>query len=144
MTRRCLLAFVAVALILVTMQFVGCKKAVSYTTSSLSEVTLTTAVDKKLKPTNATNVFSTNPPRIYCTFKLTMTSPSVAVKAEWIYVNKADGTEYLINYWMEITKGPQYMAMFVDRPPKGWPKGDYKVVLYVDDEEELSVPFRIK
>jgi hypothetical protein len=29
-------------------------------------------------------------------------------------------------------------------PDNTWPKGDYKVVLYVDDEEEASVFFKVE
>ncbi len=135
----------AVILILMIMLFIGCGgDSVSFNTDSLREVTMTKAVDKNLKPVGATDVFTTKTSIIYCSFELIEASPGIAVTAEWIYVDKQKGTNYLIEAWTEISEGPGYMSMFIRRPPKGWPRGDYMVVLYIDNRKELSVPFKIK
>ena len=143
MTRKWLVILIAISIVLATM-LTGCGNPSSLSTDSLSDVTLAKGVDKNLKPLKPTYVFSSDTSRIYCTFTLTKESPNVILNAAWIYVNRENNTDYLIDDWTELTEGPRSIAMFINRPPSGWPMGDYKIVLYVDSKEELIVPFRIK
>lgn len=72
--------------------------------------------------------------------------PDTEVKAEWIYVQgELEGTEnYLIDDYSLTAEGTLYLSFSLTEPDAGWPKGEYKVILYVDGKEKLSVPFTVQ
>ena len=117
----------------------------------ISEVTMTVMVDEEGKPLYPTNVFRTDADVFFCSFKVTDAPPDTQIRGEWTYVSGEVEEEIGQNYVMdEITitvEGTQYAAVFYRRPPLPtyrWPKGEYKVVLYVNDKEETSAPFTVK
>ena len=44
---------------------------------------------------------------------------------------------------VESADSGYYLAFFFDKPTSGWVKGEYKVVLSVNSQEKLSIPFSI-
>lgn len=141
-----LIVAIITASLLLAMPLAGCKGEVSFTTASLSEATMCQSVDKDMRPVNAINVFNADTPKIFCSFKLSNAPPDTEIKAEWIYIEgEVEGlNNFLIDDWSAITKGTHYISTSMTRPDDGWPRGEYKVALYIDGKEQLSVPFTIE
>jgi hypothetical protein len=118
--------------------------------SSITEGVMTTAVDNDSKPTGpVSSSFLSSTPSIYCSFKVAGVVPEDMIKASWYYVKgEAVGKENeLLNETFTIAESDTasyYLAFYLDKPVSGWYKGDYKVVLSVNNAEKLSVPFSIK
>lgn len=118
--------------------------------SVVTEGVMTTAVDNDSKPTGpVVTSFNASVPVIYCSFKITGAVPEDMIKASWYYVKgEAVGRENeLLNETFTIAESDvesYYLAFYLDKPVSGWFKGDYKVVLSVNNAEKLSVPFSIK
>jgi len=117
----------------------------------ISEVTMTVMVDEDGKPLYPTNVFRTDADVFFCSFKVTDAPLDTKIRGVWTYVSGEVEDQIGKNYVMdEITitvEGTRYAAVFYRRPPLPsyrWPRGEYKVVLYVDEKEEMSVPFTVK
>ena len=64
----------------------GYEAEASPATVSLSEATMTTAVDSDLRPLDTTDVFAPDTPDIHCSAKLSNAPSDTEVKAEWIYI----------------------------------------------------------
>lgn len=141
--------FIIACLILIAVLFsgcIGCTAYKSYESESLKEITLSPEVDKKLKPVDTTTVFNSDTKMIFCSFNPSKLPIGTKITARWIYI-KGEAKElsnYIIEEWHEIVKKEGPLAMFIRRPANGWPKGSYGVVLFVDDREEISVPFTVK
>jgi len=145
--RKVVIFIVAtMALLLLSIPITGCEREVSFTTASLTEATMCQSVDDSMQPLNATDVFAPDTSEIFCSVKLSNAPPDTEVKAEWIYIEGEleDISNYLIDEWSLTANGTQYLSHSITIPDAGWPKGDYKIVLYVNGEEELSVPFAVK
>jgi len=138
---------------LAAMPLVGCAEedGVSPATGLLSEATMARGVDDNNRPVDPTGVFSTDAEGFFCSFKLTDAPPDTKIKAEWIYVGGDVEAEIGENYTIEvhngIAEGTGYTSIVLPLPPMPdyqWPRGDYKVILYVDDQKEVSVPFKVE
>lgn len=138
------IASVIVALLLMVISLTACE--VSITTASLSEATMCLNVDENMRPIDATDVFTTDTPEIFCSVKLSHAPPDTEVKAEWIYVEGEleDMENYLITDYTLTADGTKYLSFSVTKPDAGWPKGEYKITLYVEGKEKLSVPFTVQ
>ena len=116
----------------------------------ITEGVMTTAVDNDSKPTAPVVIsFDASVPVIYCSFKVSGVAPEEIIKASWYYVGgEAEGKENeLLNETFTITESDAtsyYLAFYLDKPASGWYKGDYKVVLSVNNVEKLAVPFSIE
>jgi hypothetical protein len=137
-----LIASIIVVLLLLAISFTACE----VTTASLSEATMCRSVDSDMRPIDATDIFATDIPEIFCSVKLSSAPPDTEVKAEWIYVQgELEGTEnFLIDDYSLTAEGTLYLGFSLTKPEAGWPKGEYKVILYVDGKEKLSVPFTVQ
>jgi len=118
--------------------------------SAISEGVMTAAVDNDSRPTGpVVTSFDSSIPVIYCSFKITGVVPEDMIKASWYYVKGeavGRGNE-LLNETFTIAESDAdsyYLAFYLDKPVSGWHKGDYKVVLSVNNAEKLSVPFSIQ
>ena len=146
MKKLAILAVIIMASLLLAIPLIGCEGEVSFTTASLSEATMCQSVDEDMRPVDATDVFTPDTPEIFCSFKLSNAPPDTEIKSEWIYVEgELEGvTDHLITDWSMTADGTHYIYASITRPDEGWPKGDYRLILYVDGKEELSVPYTIK
>jgi hypothetical protein len=136
------IASIVVASLLFAISLIACE----VTTASLSEATMCLSVDSDMRPVDATDIFATDTPEIFCSVKLSSAPSDTDVKAEWIYVQgELEGTEnYLIDDYTLTAEGTLYLGFSLTEPDTGWPTGEYKVILYVDGEEKLSVPFTVQ
>jgi hypothetical protein len=118
--------------------------------STITEGVMTTSVDNGSKPTGGVKTsFPVDSPIIYCSFKISGVAKEDMIKATWIYVGGAlpDKANTQINETYDIVQAPEasyYLAFYLDKPVGGWYKGDYKVVLSVNNKEKLSVPFKME
>lgn len=141
------ISLLAMALIIITAIFIGCgEQQVEFDSEYINDVAMTTSIDKLYRPQNVTYTFSTDTPRIYCTFKTINIDTATTITAEWVYLKgEADVENYLIDSWTQLIEGNENIAMFLDnRFPNGWPPGSYLVALYINDEPQGIVPFRVK
>ncbi|HIE17300.1 MAG TPA: hypothetical protein EYP71_03800 [Dehalococcoidia bacterium] len=141
---------------LAALSFASCgKNEPSLSGGIITEITMTTAVDQNNRPLNPTSVFPTDADAFICSFKLSGFPIGSKVKAEWIYIGGDPDIEAQIgkNQVIEVQtgtiteEGSGYTATAYPRPPLPdytWPRGDYKVVIYVDDQEKASVSFRVE
>ena len=136
------IASIVVASLLSAISLTACE----VTTASLSEATMCLSVDSDMRPLNATDIFATDTPEIFCSVKLSSAPSDTEVKAEWIYIQgELEGTQnYLIDDYTLTAEGTTYLGFSLTEPDAGWPTGEYKVILYVDEEEKLSVPFTVQ
>ncbi len=141
-----LIIAIIITSLLLAMPLAGCEGEVSFTTASLSEATMCQSVDKDMRPVNAISVFNADTPKIFCSVKLSNAPPDTEIKAEWIYIEGEveDLNNFMIDDWSATTEGTHYISTSMTRPYDGWPRGEYNIVLYVDGEEKLSVPFTVK
>jgi hypothetical protein len=150
-----LVVCVIIALGLVALLLGGCgKKEVSPQGGVISEVTMAAAVDEDGRPLSPTSVFPTDAPGFYCSFKLSGFPVGTKIKAKWVYVGGEAEGEVGQNYAFgdEQTgtverEGVGYTFTVLEHPGIAdykWPKGDYKVVLSVGDEEKASASFKVE
>jgi hypothetical protein len=118
--------------------------------STITEGVMTTSVDDGSKPTGGVKTtFPLNTTVIYCSFKVSGVAKEDMIKATWIYVGGAtpDKANTMLNETYDIVQAPEasyYLAFYFDKPVEGWYKGDYKVVLSINNKEKLSVPFKVE
>ena len=134
-----------VALLLSSVSMIGCAGEVGFTTASLSEATMTTGVDADFRPLNVTNTFAPDTPVIYCSVKLSNAPDDTEIRSDWIYIKgELALKEHLIDSAILTAGGTQYLSESLTSPDEGWPRGDYKIVMYINDKEELTVPFSVQ
>jgi len=118
--------------------------------STITEGVMTTAVDDNSKPTGGiVTSFPVSTPVIYCSFKVNDVAKDDMIKATWIYVGgeAADRANTQINETYDIVQSPEpsyHLAFYLDKPVEGWARGDYKVVLSINNKEKLTVPFKME
>ncbi len=129
----------------VAIQMIGDKGGSTSPEVSLSEPTMTRSINETTaEPTEPTDVFTPDTQVIYCTVKLSSPRPDTEVRAQWIYVKgEADMTNYVLNETSGIFGGTRYLS-FALTYDTDWPKGEYAVVLYLDGQEKLTVPFSVR
>ncbi len=113
---------------------------------SLSQPTMSRHVNKTTaQPTEPTDNFTPNTPEIYCSVYLSKAPPDTKVKAEWIYIGGegSDTANQVLNETEGEFNGPRYLSFSLtnDTP---WSKGQYEVVLYLNGQEQLRVPFTVQ
>jgi hypothetical protein len=143
-TRNKCTLFVQVALI--AMLFANCVEKNVFSSSSLSDIALSTEVDKQLKPGNPTTRFTMDSEMIYCSFQNNKAPTGALITIKWIYIGGEvkDLANYVIDEHPELVKKPGRMAMFLRKPTTGWPKGNYKIILSTNDIVEINIPFTVK
>ena len=65
-------------------------RCISITTASLSESTMTSAVDDKNRPEDKTSTFSAETSEIHCSMKLSNAPPNTEITGELIYIEGED------------------------------------------------------
>jgi hypothetical protein len=140
------LAALAVAAMLLG-SLAGCECGASYSSTSLSEATMCKNVDQLNRPIDKTDVFATDTPEIFCSFKYSYAPEDTEIKGQLIYVQSE--TQGQVNYKVSETsiktkQNSGYGYFSFTSPTNGWPKGDYVVKLFVDGKEKLTVPFKVQ
>ncbi len=114
--------------------------------ASLSEATMTLGVDSQSRPLNPTTTFSVDTLEIFCSVLLSDAPEGTSILSEWYYVSGEleDVTNLLIDSVPLAADSTQYVQFSLTIPDNGWPAGEYKLVLYLDGAEEVSVPFTVE
>jgi len=150
--RYWLVIQIVVALILPAVLLTGCgQKGVTSASGMLTEITITAAVDEDSRPLYPTTTFATDASAFYCSFKVIDAPPGTKIKGEWTYVSgeveeEIGGKNFVMDEVTITVEGTQYAYVYYLRPPVPgyeWPKGECKVVLYVNGKEDASVPFTV-
>jgi len=143
---------IVIVLSLVAVSLVGCKKGEdSSSVGVISNVTMAAAVDSNDRPLSPTSLFTVDTEAFYCSLKLSHFPPDTKIRAEWVYVGGEAVAEVGENRVLQSDTGTiggdGYTSIAFQRPPYPdykWPKGDYKVVLSVGDEEKASASFKVE
>lgn len=131
--------------ILMSLFYIGCEA--SFSTAKLGEATMCTKVDEKTKkPIEKTDVFTSDTPEIFCSVKLSSAPTDTNIKSEWIYMKgEAENlSDYKIDEFTITTEGTKYVSFSLARPNTGFPKGEYMLKLFLNDEIKLSVLFKVE
>ena len=123
----------------------GCEFSIS--TAKLSDAVLCFGVDVVTKkPLDKADVFSQDTPEIFCSVKLSNAPSETSVKSEWIYVKGEveSLSDYTIDEFTLSADGTTYISFSLTRPDTGFPKGEYVLKLFLDDEEKIAVPFKVE
>ena len=121
----------------------------SFTTTgasaSLSEATMALGVDSSGRPISPTTTFETDTPEIFCSVLLSDAPEGTSLLSQWYYVGGEveDVTNLQIDSVPLTASGTQYLQFSLTIPDAGWPQGEYKLVLYLDEKEEVTVPFTV-
>ena len=137
-----LTVLIIIASLLLAIPLAGCQREVSFTTASLSEANMCQEVDEDSRPVDATKVFAPDTSKLFLSVKLSNAPDDTEVKAEWVYVKGEleDVSDHLLG---EYTVTTEYISFSLSSTDV-WPTGDYKVVLYIDGKEKLTVPFAVE
>jgi len=149
------LVCITITLGLMAVMLGGCgDREVSPEGGVISEVTMAAALDSEERPLQPASVFAPDAEVIYCSLKLSGFPPDTKIVADWIYVT---GEQVGVGAMKENTvfqkdvgtpEGDGYTSISLQRPEAykevPWPKGEYKVVFSVDDEEKASVSFKVE
>jgi hypothetical protein len=129
----------------------GCTGAVSLPTGSSSSTSLGKAATcKSVDPQTEeaiepASVFTADTPEIFCSVKLSNAPSGTEVSAEWLYLSEATGgNDLLIDSWSRVTEGTRHVSTSIVKPANGWPQGNYKVVLYLNGNENQSIAFSVQ
>jgi len=150
--RYWLVIQIVAALLLSAVLLTGCgQEGVTSASGMLTEITMTAAVDKDSRPLYPTTTFATDANAFYCSFKVIDAPPGTEIKGEWTYVSgeveeEIGGKNFVMDEVTITVEGTQYAYVYylLPRVPDyTWPKGEYKVVLYVNGEEDASIPFTV-
>ncbi len=115
-------------------------------TPSLSGAVLFRSLDPQTKqPVERTNVFTADSPVIYCAVKLSNAPTDAKVTAVWVYIQgeASDLKNYKVADYSVTTHGTGYVPFELNQPPDGWLIGDYEVRFLINDQEKLTVPFKV-
>ena len=116
-------------------------------TASFSEATTCKGIDQQTKrPVEKTSVFYTDTLTIYCSVKVSNAPPETKATAVWIYIQgeAEDLQNYEFSKYSLMGSGTTYLSFSINIPNDGWPVGDYAVKLLLNEEEQLTVPFKVE
>ena len=112
---------------------------------TLTQATMALGVDSEARPVNPTSTFAQDTPEIFCSVLISNVTQPVDILSEWYYVEgELEGAENtLIDSVPLSVPVDQYLQFSLTIPDNGWPVGTYKLVLYMDGVETMSVPFSV-
>ena len=118
----------------------------SSSSPALSEATMALSVDSEARPVNPTSTFAQDTPEIFCSVLVSNVTEPVDLLSEWYYVEgDLEGVADLLIDSVPLTVPvDQYVQFSLTIPDNGWPGGTYKLVIYMDGIEEMSVPFTVE
>ncbi len=109
------------------------------TTANYDDLQLTTGVDD-FDPVDDVSTFETDQETIYLTGTLRNAPADTEIRAAWYYME--DGEEFLDEATLETGSTDFYFSL--PKPADGWETGDYEVRLYIYDDKEETLTFRIE
>lgn len=130
----------------------------------ISNIKISTAVDQNDRAISPATVFPADTTKLYCSFKLSGFPPDSKIRVEWIFepeetIGASENASvepeiYTVQKNTGTISGDGYTSVSVESPwPLGslsdnnssvtWLRGNYKVVLYIDDLEKGRTTFKI-
>ncbi len=103
--------------------------------SSIDDIILTTGVDADYCPLDEVTAFSSQNP-FYCSLKVSNLQPGSTVTSRWYF---AEQLIEEINY--EVRTGGSGCVGFELSSPNPWPRGQYRVDVYLDARLERMATF---
>lgn len=105
--------------------------------ASIDDIVLTSALDADYCPVDEVTTFSLHDP-FYCSVKATNLQPGSTVTSRWYF-----GSEFIeeINY--EVQTGGFGCVGFELTSSNSWPRGGYRVEIYLDGHLERTATFAV-
>jgi hypothetical protein len=101
-------------------------------------------VSKDLNPLRVTDRFTPDSPVIHAVLVFQDARPGTKIRGSWVAVDAIETRNYEIHANDVIVKGSEDTAHFeLSKPDKGWPAGNYRLDISVDDKFVMSAPFRV-
>ena len=157
MNKKYRLTVIASLLLVAIIMLLGsCTNGAGTSTGTITEITMAKNLTPDGRPVDPTNTFTTDTKDLYLSFKISGYPVGTKIEADWIYVGGDPDAELTTgkNYVAEKQtatvqkRSSGYTGTVYSRPNipgyELWPKGDYKVVLYVDGVEKGSTTFKIE
>ncbi|MFP4457047.1 MAG: hypothetical protein ACLFPS_05250 [Clostridia bacterium] len=88
-----------------------------------------------------TDVFATDTPVIYATGIIENVAEPIIAKAEWYYTENKE--EFIDSAELELEEETDFYFS-LSSPDDGWPKGSYEVRLFINDELQETVEFKVE
>jgi hypothetical protein len=154
--NRKLVTYIATVSVLVAVLAASCVfKQPTSETGVISDVVMSASVDSNGRPVDPTDVFSPDARGFYCSFKLSGFPVGANLQVKWIYLGgdpdvvAVAGENYVAETQSAVVtkKGSGYTYTVYEQPgvpDYTWPKGNYKVVISVDDIEKASTTFKVQ
>jgi len=97
-----------------------------------------------LIPINIRNQFNSEIPEIHAVILLEDLAPDTKLKAAWVSVDAIDVPNYEINAIEKVAQqGDATFHTAISRPHKGWPAGNYKLNVYINERLATIATFSI-
>ncbi|MDD5493445.1 MAG: CARDB domain-containing protein, partial [Dehalococcoidia bacterium] len=112
----------------------------------LSEVYTTTGLQSDNQSKDHVDIFYLDSPGISCSARLNSVAENTTIKVQWIYI-KGDMAKQEKPLILEETiecSNDGYLGFTWIAPPSGYIAGDYKIVIYLNGNQQASKPFTIK
>jgi hypothetical protein len=98
------------------------------------------------KPIDKINVFPNDISKIFCSVKVDKADFNTNIKARWTYVSgELDNMKGKIIYEPSTkAEGREYISFSIGmQPGKNFPIGQYNITLFVEDKEQVNLPFTV-
>jgi len=122
------------AVLLLVLSALACQVSVS--TARLDNVKLYKDPDRQTKTTGYAPGDT-----FYCILDLKNAPDDTTVKATWSSVS-ASGDTLIDEY--ELTTGSGVLTFQLTPPEAGWPKGNYRVDLFLNGKKKVTIEFKVK
>lgn len=135
-----LIALVIVGVIVYTLIKGGGSFNFSFSSATIEDAKTCTGIGEDKNPIGITSTFTPESPVIYVWFSWAHAPKDTEVKAVWIY----ETSNLIIGQYPLLLKDMSGLGGFsLTRPTTGWPLGDYKTDIYLNDKLDKSVSFRV-
>jgi hypothetical protein len=105
--------------------------------SSVDDIALTTTLDGDFCPIDEVNTFSSNG-AFYCSVKVTNLRTGSTVSSRWYY-----GEQFIEEVNYQVQSGGNGCVGFELTSPNPWPRGGYRVEIYLDGNLERTATFAV-
>ena len=111
---------------------------------SLVAASISKDVTKNMVAQGISDTFSTDIPAIHAVVVFSGATAGDKVKGVWVAVDAIETPNYEIaSTTLDLKEGEARAHFKLTRPNNGWPVGNYKLYIYVNDVFVTSVPFKV-
>ena len=112
--------------------------------AQIVSVTFSKKISKSFEPLEITDVFYPDSPIIHCIVGIKNAKRGTIVKGEWVSVDAISTPNYVIDSAKVKLPGESANIHFsITKPNKGWPVGNYKLKIYINNTYVTYAPFKI-